>query len=132
MNQDRLRRIRALLAGEGLDGVVVNKLENLHYCSGFTGDDTLLFITADRAQLITDFRYMEQAAQQAPLFEIVEQKDGLLQKTAACIREAGCRKVGFEGNALMYNDFASLSELLGDIDFHTALSLDALRQIKDA
>ena len=132
MNQDRLRRIRALLAGEGLDGVVVNKLENLHYCSGFTGDDTLLFITADRAQLITDFRYMEQAAQQAPLFEIVEQKDGLLQKTAACIREAGCRKVGFEGNAFMYNDFASLSELLGDIDFHTALSLDALRQIKDA
>ncbi len=131
MNGDRLRRIRTLLAEKKLDGVVVNKLENLHYFSGFTGDDTLLVITADKAQLVTDFRYMEQAGQQAPLFEIVEQKDGLLKKAAECIRAAGCQAVGFEGNALIYDDFSRLTELLAGISFQTALSLDALRQIKD-
>ena len=69
--------LRALLAQEGLDGVVVTKYVNLHYFSGFRGDDTTLVVTRDHALLITDNRYTEQAAQQAPLYEIVEQKGGL-------------------------------------------------------
>ncbi len=131
MYEERLQRIRELLAEKKLDAVVVNKLENIQYFSGFTGDDTLLVITADKAQLVTDFRYVEQASRQAPLFEIVEQKTGLLKKTAECIQSAGCRSVGFEGNALLYNDFVRLTELLAGIPFQTVLSLDSLRQIKD-
>jgi Xaa-Pro aminopeptidase len=130
-NNKHLERIRALLEKQGLDAIIVNKQENLHYFSGFTGDDTLLAITRDRALLVTDFRYIEQAGKQAPDFEIVEQKHGLLGKTAGCVKELGCHKVGFEGNALIYDDFARLAAQLGDIDFTTALSLDALRQIKD-
>lgn len=131
MKESRLAGIRALMEEKGLDAVVINKLVNLHYFSGFTGDDTLLVITKKTAQLVTDFRYMEQAANQAQLFEIVEQKHGLLKKAAECIRAQGCKKVGFEGNALLYDDFAELGRLLPGIDFCTALTLDTLRQIKD-
>ncbi len=131
MNNSRLERIRSFMAAQELDAIVVNKLENLHYFSGFTGDDTLLVISQKVAQLVTDFRYIEQAGKQAPLFEIVEQKHGLLAKTAECIQKLGCKKVGFEGNALMYDDFAALTKLLQGCEFHTAVNLDALRQIKD-
>ena len=60
MKESRLAGIRALMEEKGLDAVVINKLVNLHYFSGFTGDDTLLVITKKTAQLVTDFRYMEQ------------------------------------------------------------------------
>lgn len=131
MKKSRLDAIRALMAKHQLDAIVVTKYVNLHYFSGFRGDDTTLVIAKDQALLITDNRYTEQAAQQAAMFEIVEQKDGLLKKTAECIKKLGAKKVGFEGNAMIYSDFVALTKLLDGIDFSTALELDTLRQIKD-
>jgi Xaa-Pro aminopeptidase len=131
MKEERLIRLRQFLRDKNLDAVVINKLVNLHYFSGFTGDDTLLLISQDAAFLVTDFRYTEQAAKQAPLFEIVQQKEGLLKKAAMCIKEAGWRCIGFEGNALLYDDYAALTKLLTSVSFNTALSLDVLREVKD-
>ena len=109
MKKSRLGAIRALMVEHQLDAIVVTKYVNLHYFSGFRGDDTTLVIAREKALLITDKRYTEQAAQQAPLFEIVEQKDGLLKKTADCIKRLGVKKVGFEGNAMIYSDFIALT-----------------------
>ena len=119
MIEKRLAALRALLVNEQLDAVIVTKYVNLHYFSGFRGDDTTLVISAERAVLVTDSRYTEQAKMQAPLYELVEQKDGLLQKTADVVKEIGCQKVGFEGNALIYDDFAKLTELMPEIEFVT-------------
>ena len=132
MNKSRLSAIRALLAAKGLDAVVISKYVNLHYFSGFRGDDTILVISLDKALLITDNRYTEQAAKQAPLFEIVEQKGGLLKKTAECIKKIGVHKVGFEGHSLVFADYMALTKLLSGVDFTVSLQLDELRQIKDA
>ena len=38
MKESRLAGIRALLEEKGLDAIVINKLVNLHYFSGFTGE----------------------------------------------------------------------------------------------
>ncbi|SEH21099.1 M24 family metallopeptidase [Selenomonas sp. KH1T6] len=132
MIKSRLEAVRALLTEQGVDAVVVTKYVNLHYFSGFRGDDTTLVISRDKAALITDNRYTEQAGLQAPLFEIVEQQDGLLSKTAEVVKSFGCRKVAFEGNALIYDDFQKLTELLEGVEFRTAMHLDKLREIKDA
>ncbi len=131
MKDSRLQAIRALMEEKGLDAMVITKYVNLHYFSGFRGDDTTLVISRDKAMLITDNRYTEQASQQAPLFEIVEQKEGLWKKTAECVKKVGAKKAGFEGNALIYADFVTLTNLLDSVDFTTAVTLDALRQVKD-
>lgn len=132
MNEARLGALRALMAEKKLDAIIITKYVNLHYFSGFRGDDTTLVVSKDKAMLITDSRYTEQATAQAPLFEIIEQKDGLLKKTAKCVKSINAKRVGFEGNALIYDDFVRLTELLAGIDFTTALKLDELRQVKDA
>ncbi len=131
MKQSRLEAVRALMSEHQLDAIVVTKYVNLHYFSGFRGDDTTLVISRDEAMLITDNRYTEQAVQQAPLFTIVEQENGLLAKTAECVKKTGAKKVGFEGNALIYDDFVTLTKLLDGCEFTTAVLLDDLRQIKD-
>ena len=127
MKDSRLQAIRALMEEKGLDAMVITKYVNLHYFSGFRGDDTTLVISRDKAMLITDNRYTEQASQQAPLFEIVEQKEGLWKKTAECVKKVGAKKAGFEGNALIYADFVTLTNLLDSVDFTTAVTLDPLR-----
>ena len=131
MNANRLTALRALLQQKGLDAVVVTKYVNLHYFSGFRGDDTTLVITKDEALLITDNRYTEQAEKQAPLFTVVEHRHGLLKKTAELIAKLGCRSVGFEGRSMVYADYRVLKDMLAGIDFGTMLDLDALRQVKD-
>ena len=63
--------------------------------------------------MVTDSRYTEQAAQEAPLFEVVEQKEGLLAKAAECVKARGWKKLAFEGNAMTYDQFVKLRGLLG-------------------
>ncbi len=132
MIAERLARLRDFLREKGADAVVVNKEVNLHYFSGFRGDDTLLLISKDDALLVTDSRYTEQAAQQAPLFEVVEQKDGLFARAAACVKARGCKKLAFEGNAMLYDSFVKFGALLGsDAALGVSVHLDDLRQIKE-
>ena len=133
MNMEaRIARLRALLAEKIVDAALITKEENVHYFSGFRGDSTALLVTPERLILVTDSRYTEQAAAEAPLYEIVEQRDGLYRKVAELAADAGIVSLGFEGNALAYDTVVKLRDLLGEISLDTALNLDPLRQVKDA
>jgi len=127
----RLDKLRDFLKVKGIDGVIINKLENLHYFSGFTGDDTMLLVSAEQAELITDFRYVEQAQQQTKSFVVIEQKQGLLKAVAEQVQKNGLKKIGFEGASLSYNDFSSLHELMPEVSLDVPVKLDELRMIKD-
>lgn len=127
----RLDKLRSFLQAKKIDGVIINKLENLHYFSGFTGDDTILLVSAEKAELITDFRYVEQAQQQTKSFDIIEQKEGLLKVVAQRVRENGLKKIGFEGASLTYNDFSALHEMMPMVRLDVPVKLDELRMIKD-
>lgn len=131
--ENRILRLREFIKEKNCDAVMINKEENLHYFSGFTGDDTILLITLNECYLITDSRYIEQAKQQTD-FAIFEQTSGLFNKTAQMIEELGLLSVAFEGSALSYNAYAKLNNLLldKDIDFSTSVDLDELRIIKDS
>ena len=128
----RLTRLRTLLAENIVDAVLITKEENVRYFSGFCGDSAVLLVTAERLILVTDRRYTEQAAAEAPLYEVVEQRDGLYGKAAELAVDAGVVSLAFEGGALVYIKVIWLRERLGEISFDTPLNLDPLRQVKDA
>ncbi len=134
--QQRLARLRAFMADNKCDAVIINKEENIHYFSGFRGDDTMLVVTDQSCTLVTDSRYTEQAKQQTQegLCRIAEQKKGLAAKTAEVLQQSGAVCAAFEGNAMMFNTYSRLKELLeeAEINFSTAVDLDELRIIKDA
>ena len=128
----RIARLREVLREKIVDAVLITKEENVCYFSGFRGDSTALLVTQERLLLVTDSRYTEQAAAEAPLYEIVEQRDGLDRKIAELAAEIGVVALGFEGAALVYERYEKLKELLGEISFDTSLTLDVLRWVKDA
>jgi len=60
----RITRLRERLATEALDALLVTKLANVRYLSGFTGSAAILLIAADDALFVTDGRYTEQSHEQ--------------------------------------------------------------------
>ncbi len=69
-----------MLSKRGLDGFLVTERGNVRYLTGFSGSSGLCFVRPDRAYFVTDFRYMEQAAQEvAPEFELLFARNTLIQ-----------------------------------------------------
>ncbi|HEX2383431.1 MAG TPA: Xaa-Pro peptidase family protein [Acidimicrobiales bacterium] len=63
----RVPRLRVLLAEHGdnaCDALLVTKLVNIRYLSGFTGSAGMLLVLPDELVLVTDGRYRDQAAEQ--------------------------------------------------------------------
>ena len=126
----RLALLRSYLDEQKVNAVMITKLANLRYFSGFTGDSTVLIITRKRNILVTDGRYIEQAKLEAPRFEIVEQTENLWKKVTEVLTEVGLMSVGFESNNLCVNQYEKLKELIPNLKL-TSLTLDDLRQVKD-
>ncbi|HHU69710.1 MAG TPA: Xaa-Pro dipeptidase, partial [Thermoanaerobacterales bacterium] len=59
------------------DSFLITNPKNIYYISGFTGTSAVLFITTQENFLITDFRYIQQANEQASNFNIIECKNNL-------------------------------------------------------
>ncbi len=129
----RIKRLLDLMKEKGVDLMIVSKNVNLRYFSGFTGDDSLLIITPLSRQLITDSRYVEQAAAETS-FEVVEQKEGLWKKAATIVQKLDCRLLGFEGKDVSFDTFQTFRKLLPDWNdlYFKSLALDTLRAVKDA
>lgn len=95
----------------GIDAAIVTSMPNMRYLSGFTGDSGMLIITKDQRILISDFRYTEQAAKQAPDYTYQEFSRGKEYDLCAeiCTR-AGVSTGGFEAEDLNVSTFSIIQE----------------------
>ena len=103
----RLDQIRTVLKQKRLDSLLVSSSNNRRYLSGFTGSAGYLVITETNSILATDFRYIEQACQQAPDFRVhrIGGKNDWLPKLAS---ELKVQRMGFEAQDLTVSTHASL------------------------
>jgi Xaa-Pro aminopeptidase len=62
-------RVAERLEERGLDLLLVTNLVNLRYLTGFTGSNGMAIVGRDVRRFITDFRYVEQAAEEVPDFD---------------------------------------------------------------
>jgi Xaa-Pro aminopeptidase len=143
----RLSRFRGLLsapapgetpapAAPALDAFLVSSADNRRYLSGFTGSAGLLLVTAQAARLLTDFRYVEQAAGQAPEFEVVKTAGTPWPAVAEQTRDLGVRRLGIESQDMTVDAFehlqASLRETAPDVSLVSSRGLvEGLREVKD-
>lgn len=93
---EKIEKLRSLMEKKNLDAFIVTSAQNRRYISGFTGSAGLLIVTKSKQLFITDFRYIEQATEQAPDFEIIEHKQSIIQEAAAQLLKEGAQQAGFE------------------------------------
>ncbi len=132
----RLTDLRQVMQQEELDAMLVSSDENRRYMSGFTGSAGYLLISPTDAVLATDFRYVEQAEQQAPEFRIERITSGGWLPGIA--KEAGASRVGFESEDVTVARHSAMeksiseSDVAGEVSLvETADLLERMRGTKD-
>lgn len=139
----RVERLRALLAEQHLDTLLVTNPENRRYLSGFTGHDGgadsagALIITSDQVTLITDGRYTEQASHECAGVRIMQRQGEFAPLAAQILREARAEHIGFEATHLTVaqrDDLAAALAVGGDTAelVATRKLVEPLRAVKDA
>ncbi len=63
-SRDGSRACARAFAGAGVDALLVTRLPNVRYLTGFTGSAGMVLVTPTDALLVTDGRYQEQSAEQ--------------------------------------------------------------------
>ncbi|WP_444219492.1 M24 family metallopeptidase [Dialister succinatiphilus] len=112
----------------GVDGLFVQKDENLRYISGFTGSDSYLFVTPESFYLLTDSRYVEQAKEEAKGFTVVDYRGKLAETLARLSSSHHVKRLGIE-SVLSYRMYLSFDETMPDVDFEFC-PVDDVRRIK--
>ena len=136
MAEARVKQLRAVLANNALQALLVTHLPNIRYLSGFTGSSGGLLVTEDRSILFTDGRYRTQAraetagtlvviGKKAPAIQAAEWLDG---------RTRGRVRLGIESEHLtVAAQSAFHSALPSRVTLQPSASLvERLRMIKDA
>lgn len=127
----RLARLYEKISAEDIDAILITKVANVTYFSGFRGDSSVLLIGKNFLRFITDGRYTEQAQRQIKNFQVIEQTDGIFKKIADEIKAAGVKKIGIEAVVMTVAQREYLARELDGVEFKS-LELDTLRQVKDS
>ncbi len=135
----RLADLRESMRQAGLPALLISRPENRRYLSGFKADDGAftessghLLITPERAFVLTDFRYQEEAAEEAPGYEVRVYNRGLDKLLAELAEEFSIKILGFEEDYLIYKQVRILSKTLGGLELKPTTDLVSdLRIIKE-
>lgn len=137
MTANRLNRLRSALKEKDLDAILISTPENRQYLSGFVGTAGWLLISRDRAILATDFRYTEQATNQAPDFEVLQVAGWkwLVEE----LDKINPARVGFESQHVTMAAYRRIVSAVKDMDedrrptmVATSNLVENIRAVKDA
>lgn len=131
---DRADRLTGLLPEAEIDALLVTELVNVRYLTGYTGTNGLAVVGSATRIFVTDFRYVEQAAEQVdPTFERRKAQQELTDGIDEVL-PGGTLRLGFEEEHLSFRDHARLrAELPERVELVPVGGLvERLRVIKDA
>lgn len=127
----RVNELRSKLSQKGLDGALITKRENYIYMSGFSGTFANLIVTKDKAILITDFRYIEQARSEASSYEIVQFYGSLSETINDLLLSYDIKRLGFEDDYVTWKTYGELVNKLNAELLPLEGAVELLRIIKD-
>jgi Xaa-Pro aminopeptidase len=132
----RLERLRASLVDRGLDAMLVSSPQNRRYLSGFTGSAGYLLVSANSSLIATDFRYFEQARQEAFHFTLYPLKGSGHEWLKDILLDLGVRRIGLEAAHLSQFAYHQFVEVLSRPAVKISVTpvvgmVESLRTIKD-
>jgi Xaa-Pro aminopeptidase len=127
----RIEKLRTALKELGVDAFITEKGENRRYLSGFTGSTGWVIVTKSEAFLVTDFRYIDQAKEQAAHFTVVNNERKATEAIAKVLMENGVKRLAFEGS-VSFSTYQEWSRAFEGVEMVPAIGLmEKLRMYKD-
>jgi Xaa-Pro aminopeptidase len=132
----RRERLRQRFAEKEIDGLLVSQPTNIRYLAGFDGSAGYLLITAQDAILATDFRYLAQAARQAPGCQVFRTSGSIGDWFPRLVYGLKVNQLGFEAGHVTFSLYGKLSGILSKAQLPLKLMpveglVEGLRAIKE-
>jgi Xaa-Pro aminopeptidase len=127
MTDARLAALRALLDELALDAILVSRNANKRYFSGFRLGDAegptsgfagTLLVTREASLIFADSRYTEQAANEAPGWEIVTTAGPIDEELPPLLLRHEIEALGMEAAVVTHADWAALAEAAPGVELH--------------
>ena len=102
----RAERLRGRVEAAGIDALLVTRLPNVTYLTGFTGSAAMVLVGPDALVFVTDGRYAEQAAEQLATAGVEARIEARVSQAAQrdVMSEAarGYRRLGLEAHGVTW------------------------------
>jgi Xaa-Pro aminopeptidase len=128
----KLERIRDKFKEYSIDGLLITSGYNRRYATGFTGTAGVVLISEKEAKFITDFRYIDQAKEQATEFEIVQHTGPIIDEVGKQASAMGITKLGFEQDHMTFSTYRTYEKAISANLVPISQLVEKLRMIKDA
>jgi Xaa-Pro aminopeptidase len=129
----RLANCRQAMKRHGISAYLITNRADQIYLTGFDGEDGACVIRPNDVQVITDGRFTQTLALQAPWTRPHIRRNGLLPALADCLHKLRVRSVHFQADHLTVDGQAALRRAARPARLVAAPPLvGELRQIKDA
>ncbi|MCD6162151.1 MAG: aminopeptidase P family protein [candidate division Zixibacteria bacterium] len=112
MNNNRIIQANALVKKNKLDAMIVSKLSNIRYLSGYSGSNGLLILAPPKSYFLTDFRYTVQARKEVKNSQIIIAERELVSELVKLPCFCKKAKVGFETAIMTVKALKKMKELL--------------------
>ncbi|HLQ73784.1 MAG TPA: Xaa-Pro peptidase family protein [Bacillota bacterium] len=125
-----VKNIQQALKDEQLDAIIISNPMNRRYATGFTGTAGIALVSQNDARFITDFRYVEQANDQATSFKIIEHTSAIETELNKQLKLMNAERVAFEKETVTYSTYERLKKSLEVELVPFAQMIESLRLIK--
>lgn len=129
---NKIHKLRKMFKENNIDGMLISSNYNRRYITGFTGTAGVVLISENEAKFITDFRYVEQANEQATGFEVIEHQKPIIEEVANQLKLMGIKKLGFEKTHVTYSTYEEYEKNFLQVELTPVSGLiEKLRLIKE-
>ena len=113
---NRIEKLRKYMEAQEVEATLICSSQNVYYYTGFRCSESFVLITEKNVYVLTDFRYVIQAREEALNCEIIEITSSDLCKKLNAILPVGTRiKCGFEEDIISVQQFETFSALNADL-----------------
>lgn len=113
-NSARRSRVAEILEEQQLDALLVTRMTNIRYLTGFSGTTAYLIMSA-KPTIVVDFRYREQVEREVAgidVHEVVSARE-VWPATIKLLGEAGFGRLGLERGSLQLGEYLDLQSIDG-------------------
>lgn len=125
-----LEQIRSHLKKTNCDVFITTNKIHRRYLTNFTGSAGLVWIGADTNILVVDFRYVEQAGEQSPNWELVKQEPTLTETINSLIDKFQVKRIAFESEYITVDQLNQWQQSFGVEFVPTKNWIAKLRMVK--
>ena len=130
-----LKNLQAAMKRDGVEAVLVTSEVNQRYLSGLNYTDGYVVVLPEKAFLLADFRYIEDARTtvDATEFEVCMPEGGMARYTSGILAEHGVKTLHFEEATMSYYLLETLKSTFEGVELvpGAAALVDNLRLFKD-